>query len=1004
MKSLTTTTTVNNVYRTFNWKLYLKQNIDLQIAGISTQADAWKHYCMHGIKEGRAFPLIYKPTQNIKTASDKSVDISIVMAYWDHRKPQTLNTLNGFQANYANKIKFEVIIVDDNSSNKFKLLHSDVKSFTFPIKIFEISEEDKGDRLNPCIAYNKGFEHATGRIVVIQNPECMHVGNILEHVLTLQEDEYYSYSCYSLNNELLTHEFMSMSHKQQHNSVLNNKSSFFTKNEKISISWFNNPIVPERNNGYHFCSAIYRSKLKLLGGFSKGFKNGYCFDDDEFRTSVEHILRLNVINQPPHIGFVAHQHHKLNASNGIEECSNDLNKKTTLAKWERNRILFDSIKETYSIHKSFKYPRIMHLYWDGSPFPYLNFLTVLSFNRYHPHWRIVVHVPTNRTLLKTWKSDEQKVPYTGDCYFRLLEKIDNVVIEKIDLNEIGFYNDASEVIKSDYFRYYILYRHGGLWSDCDIIYTSSIEEKMNFSENAVIFKCFIHSNTSNNHFMYYPIGLFLATPKSDFFKYILSCAKSHYNPNEYQSIGATMFKTLFPTDSSIYTVDASVKICNHEYYLPWAHHEIDEFLGKEDNCLPANNIGIHWFNGSNQSRQFINALDWRVKYLNEFTPKCYLDFFIKSYMDEMKSLAKDNVISQQDFLPIYEAACVNGYTDFVSIILPYYNRKRLLKQTLNSFQHHYASIKNLEIIIVDDGSIASEQVANIGADYDLDITVVTLPPKKSKTEVNPCYPYNVGVKASKGNVIVLSSPETLHTTNMFRVTNFFNKLRDDSYLLLSTFCCTTPSIVNDIICDNYSVSKKNLELMCAKLGEGCLSNGATRPSFNNEHGSWYLHSQHKPSHLNFCSVMTRNLYYKLSGFNEKFRNGTGYDDDDFLARLMRHVPKENFIYYDAANAIHVDHEIVHNLAPTTNIELFDPNDLSYHTTNAWGIYSRKKRIGIFCSFGIGGADKVTYLLTQSFVEKHFNKYEFILFYNNWSMPNQGCETRFNHYTFSKLIK
>ena len=39
-----------------------------------------------------------------------------------------------------------------------------------------------------------------------------------------------------------------------------------------------------------------------------------------------------------------------------------------------------------------------------------------------------------------------------------------------------------------------------------------------------------------------------------------------------------------------------------------------------------------------------------------------------------------------------------------SIILPYYNRKSLLINTLNSFVKFYSKRNDLEIIIIDDGS------------------------------------------------------------------------------------------------------------------------------------------------------------------------------------------------------------------------------------------------------------------------------------------------------------
>jgi len=40
----------------------------------------------------------------------------------------------------------------------------------------------------------------------------------------------------------------------------------------------------------------------------------------------------------------------------------------------------------------FDYPKILHLYWDGSPLSFLNLMTILSFNKYHLDWDIYYHL------------------------------------------------------------------------------------------------------------------------------------------------------------------------------------------------------------------------------------------------------------------------------------------------------------------------------------------------------------------------------------------------------------------------------------------------------------------------------------------------------------------------------------------------------------------------------------------------------------------------------------
>ena len=564
-------------------------------------------------------------SKNLDQKLDQNQDncfISIVMAYYN-RKPQLIKTLNQFEQryktpnhfdinNHKNGFVFEVVIVDDNS-NEINKLDDIIKNYSFPINLIVISKEEKKDRINSSIVYNIGFKAAKGEIIVIQNPECYHVGDILSKVSQMDEYTYLTFSCYSAVNHAITEELLS----SDNIFTLINDSDFTRRNSPGNLIWYNHPSY--NPVGYHFCTAIYKSKLNLIGGFDERFASGYCFDDNELLLSIRHNLKLNIKIVPPEEGFVIHQYH--------EKTYVDGNWKIL---WDRNKKLFDDLTISHQLPSGgiFNYPKLLHLYWDGSPMSFLNYITVLSFNRYHKGWKIIVHTPTSKSQLITWNSYEQQVRYNGTCYFEKLKEIPNVIIQTVDLNKIGFYNDAAEVIKSDYFRYYILHHHGGVWSDFDIIYTGSIEQKMNFNQDAVIFRC------ESNGLIYYPIGLLISKPNNKFYKHLMTQALKFYHPGIYQSIGAMMWKSLFPTlESFIGTNVGNLYLCNHEYYLPWAWDALDNLIVKKENTLPKNNIGIHWFNGAPETKQYSIMLDQRIKSSTEFNITCYLDTFVIEYMN-----------------------------------------------------------------------------------------------------------------------------------------------------------------------------------------------------------------------------------------------------------------------------------------------------------------------------------------------------------------------------------
>lgn len=562
----------------------------------------------------------------LKSKSQEFYDFSIVFAYCNRRE-QTITTLDGFEEKYANKYNFEVIIVDDNSNNENKL-QDIIEDYSFPINLIVISEEEKGDRVNPCTAYNKGFKQAKGEIVIIQKPECYHVEDILGYAnKKLLEKDYFSYSCYSANSFEITNELLR--NENPYELIQNNE--FNQKNFNIiDLSWYNHPTEPGRNVGYHFCSAIYKSKLDLLGGFDERFADGHCFDDDEFLLSIKHNLQLDIEIVHPDNGFVIHQYHNRNDSFNIEQEEDDHPIKK---KWLKNKKLFEEMKK-YHEEKQFHFPKLLHLYWDGSPLSFLNLITVLSFNEYHKFWKINVFMPNKRKEIITWKTFEQKEKYTGKDYFNELLSIPNVFIHKIDLEKIGFYNDASEVIKSDYFRYYILEKHGGLWSDFDIIYTACVEDKMNFKKETIIFKCVWYSdskNKINTMHTYFPVCLFLCKRNNTFFKNILIVCLEKYDKDQYQCIGTLMWNNLFLcNDKKTHAFDDSIIICNEDYYLPFAWNELDELFIKENNSLPKNNIGIHWFNGASYSKKYANELDFSR--MNNFKPITFIDKFIRKYI------------------------------------------------------------------------------------------------------------------------------------------------------------------------------------------------------------------------------------------------------------------------------------------------------------------------------------------------------------------------------------
>lgn len=504
-------------------------------------------------------------------------DFSIVMAYYN-RKKQIINTLNDFKKyNYS----FEVIIIDDDSDNENKL-DDILQNYKFPIK-YKLNKKMK-DIINPCVVYNKGFNLIEGRITIIQNPECFHVGNILNYIenhLTL--DNYLIFSCF--------------------NNIHPNETEIFVKNpemvynEELNIGetrWY---IHPDFNNRkLHFCSAIMTDNLKILGGFNEIFKHGIDYDDDSLILDIHNILKLDSqIVHPAENVFVIHQYHK--KFNYLLD-----NKLKVKELQQLNKKLYNEFKKSYE--ELINFPRILHLYWDNNKLSFLNLLTIISFNKYNINWKINIYISNNINSELKWASHEHKIKYDGIDYFNSLKKINNVNIIYFDFNNITDNKDilnASEVVKSDYFRYYILNKFGGVWSDFDILYTKNINNYINKSKNSIFYK-YYDAKKKN----IYPVG-FLCSNKNKL-NFILSDIGKYYDSNKYETFGNGLLIKLFNKNT---INNNSIYIDNADLYLPLKWNEMDNIL-KKNYFIDSEYFGIHWFNGLTMLKKYSENINSHI--------------------------------------------------------------------------------------------------------------------------------------------------------------------------------------------------------------------------------------------------------------------------------------------------------------------------------------------------------------------------------------------------------
>lgn len=240
--------------------------------------------------------------------------ISIVTAYYN-RKKLFERTLKSIAKQNFDK-GFEVIAVDDGSEESERLEELTIK-FPF-LKVIRLEKENKWYN-NSCIPFNIGFRAAKGDKIIIQNPECLHYGNILQYTEThLNENNYLSFACYSLDKDSTENlDFL----LQTPDKILD----IIKKNDHVIMNdgdagWYNHSL--HRAKAYHFCTAISRNALlKKLKGFDERFSLGIAYDDNEFVDRVKDLLNINFIDHE----VILHQNHYSPSSTSFQNRENRAN-------------------------------------------------------------------------------------------------------------------------------------------------------------------------------------------------------------------------------------------------------------------------------------------------------------------------------------------------------------------------------------------------------------------------------------------------------------------------------------------------------------------------------------------------------------------------------------------------------------------------------------------------------------------------------------------------------
>ena len=252
-----------------------------------------------------------------------------------------------------------------------------------------------------------------------------------------------------------------------------------------------------------------------------------------------------------------------------------------------------------------KIPKVLHVYYGGTPLSYLRYLTIKTFNRFNPDWLIKIHVPKFPHVPQSWGSFEQKYKLNlSKDYFSEIKNIPNTKILYWDFDRLGLNNKMSEVHKSDFLRWLLLGTEGGLWSDMDIIYFKSINQlEFNSPLNTHIDTCV--SIYSYGH----SIGFMLSSANNPYFTTLWKKAAENFNSDNYQSIGSILCNRYFPSIERIKNELPTSNPINIPMSTVYPYHagQIKEIFAPGNlGRYTKDSIGLHWYAGHPLAGEYLN--------------------------------------------------------------------------------------------------------------------------------------------------------------------------------------------------------------------------------------------------------------------------------------------------------------------------------------------------------------------------------------------------------------
>jgi len=268
-------------------------------------------------------------------------------------------------------------------------------------------------------------------------------------------------------------------------------------------------------------------------------------------------------------------------------------------------------------------PKTISFFWGNETMSWMRYLTLYSFRKLNPNWKIELYYSLSPDIKEMrWKSREKQdyFYFKGKDYFQKVKDLDIDIIEWTCMTPNGITFNVDSARKGDFFKYEKLSKSGGIYSDLDILFVKSMDEIYPVLNNYDISVCYRNG--------YWSIGFMTSKGNNLFFEEVWKNSFSTFSPSSYQSAGIISIKDMLSKKFNVHPnidclinnyKDISIFNLPMNFFYPFTWDNVIKIF-KENNDVPEDCIGIHWFAGNEISQQFNNVLteDTYQTYNNTF--------------------------------------------------------------------------------------------------------------------------------------------------------------------------------------------------------------------------------------------------------------------------------------------------------------------------------------------------------------------------------------------------